>query len=138
MPRQSVRGLGTEGGASALPHPITSIYHRDFLYIRNGNGNGIRAYTGLITSPKGGSRGERDDATHTTVHPQPTQKRVWYTRCVPKTTKSVPKVIYMIELAIAIASHPVYMVASTIALLIVVGTLTSIVVIECKEHLRWY
>ena len=53
--------------------------------MRNGNGNGIRAYTGLITSPQGGSRGEHDDATHTTAHPQPTQKRVWYTRCVPKT-----------------------------------------------------
>jgi len=45
---------------------------------------------------------------------------------------------YMIELAIAIASHPVYMVASTIALLVVVGVVIAVVFTECKEHLRWY
>jgi hypothetical protein len=45
---------------------------------------------------------------------------------------------FMLEILQAIVSHPVYFVASTIALLVVVGVVIAVVFTECKEHLRWY
>jgi len=44
----------------------------------------------------------------------------------------------MIEILATIASHPVYIVASTVALLGWFGFFGAIAVIECKEHLHWY